>query len=185
MFEDLARALGIDAVREPDEFTQSFLMTVDGRTFEVRHEYRASRHRGGSEGYRGPTGHLLITSTPLSGERWEMHQVDIVPGGAPSLFGDAPHKTGDEAFDRRFLVRQDGIPVRDTWLDQATRAAFGSFFDTPGATGPAWVQEQRLQHFIRAPWKGIDGPVLRALLQKQAALADALERTARRRDGAF
>lgn len=173
-FAALADALGAATTRR-DEFTEWFAAEVDGRRFEVRRELRT---RGGGSSYRGPTGYLLITSTPLSGRRWEMHQIEIVPGRLPSIFGAAPLATGDETFDARFMVRQDGDPVREGWLDSATRAAVTAFFDTPGVTGSVWVEEQALRHLAPEPWDGIDPTSLRALLHQQALLATALERTA-------
>jgi hypothetical protein len=41
-----------------------------------------------------------------------------------------------------------------------------------------WVKEQRLLHIVSAPWDGIGGSALRALLHQQAAVATAFERTA-------
>ncbi len=175
-FAALADALGASATGR-DEFTQWFAIDVDGRRFEVRRELRV-RGSGGGSSYRGPTGYLLITSTPLAGSRWELHQVEIAPGRRPPIFGAAPVTTGDEAFDTRFLVRQDGEPVRERWLDAATRAAITAFFDAPGATGSVCVEDQALRHVATEPWDGLDPASLPALLRQQAMLASALERTA-------
>jgi hypothetical protein len=173
---DLARAAGAPTTRG-DEFTEWFTMTVEGRPFEVRREFHSRGGRSGSS-YRGPTGHLLVTSTPLAGSRWELHQVDITPGQVPTFFGGPPLPTGDATFDGRFVVMQDGVPVRDGWLDAPTRAAVTAFFDLLAATGPVWVRQQRLQHLAVETWTALDLPGLTALLRQQAALATALERTA-------
>lgn len=173
-FAALAAAAGVATTRH-DEFTESLAQLVDGRRYEVRREFRV-RGRASSS-YRGPTGHVLVTATPLAGSRWEMHQLDIAPGRLPSLFGAPPLATGDAVFDGRFLVRQDGIPVRDNWLDGQTRAAVTAFFDTPGATGPIWVQGQQLVH-VMSPWLDVDHAALARLLAQQTQLASALERTA-------
>jgi hypothetical protein len=171
----LAAAAGASTTRR-DGFTEWFTIAVEGRPFEVRREFRV-RGRGSSS-YRGPTGHLLVTSTPLAGSRWATHQIDITPGRVPALFGGPPFRTGDTAFDGRFMVMQDGVPVRDGWLDAPTRAAVTAFFDLPAATGPVWVQDQRLQHLADATWRTLDLAALTVLLGRQAALATALERTA-------
>lgn len=173
-FAALAEGLGASTTRG-DEFTEWLSVEVGGRPFEVRRELRM---RGGGASYRGPTGYLLITSTPLASNRWAMHQVEVLQGRRPSLFGKAPLATGDEAFDARFLVRQDGDPVRDGWLDAPTRAAVTALFDTPGAAGSLAVEEQALRLLVTEPWDGIEPASLRALLHQQAALATALERTA-------
>lgn len=175
-FAGLAKDLGVPTVNEPDEFTQSFTTTVAGRSFLVSHEFRSGGGRHSS--YRGPTGHLLVTSTALAAGQWELHQVDIVPGRPPRWLGHALLETGDEVFDARFAVKQDGVPVRDRWLDRPTRAAISAFFDTAGVTGPVWIQGQKVMHLAYAPWKGIEGRSLRVLLENQGRLADALERTA-------
>lgn len=170
----LAAAAGAPTTRR-DAFTEWFTIAVDGRPFEVRWEFRV-RGRGSSS-YRGPTGHLLVTATPL-GSRWKTHQIDITPGRVPALFGGPPLRTGDTTFDGRFVVIQDGVPVRDGWLDAPTRAAVTAFFDLPAATGPVWVQDQQLQHIAGATWRTLDLAALTVLLRRQAELATALERTA-------
>ena len=169
-----ALAAGMPTTRR-DEFTEWFTIDVDRRSFEIRRELRV---RGRGSSYRGPSGHLLVTSTKLSGGRWEMHQVDITPERRLSPFGESPLSTGDPAFDRRFVVMQDGVPVRDGWLDAPTRAAITAFFDTPAATGPVWVQAGHLQHIAAAPWVDLDLAALTRFLSAQAELASALERTA-------
>jgi hypothetical protein len=169
----LASAAGA-ATTSRDAFTEWFTVEVEGRRIEVRRELR-STGRGSS--YRGPSGHLLITSTPLSSSRWEVCQIEFLQGRLPKFFGPPPLATGDPVFDGRFFLRQDGVPVREGWLDQPTRAAVTAFFDTPWANGRVWVQEQQLQHLM-SPWVGIDHESLVRLLRQQAALAAALERTA-------
>lgn len=171
----LATAAGAPTTRR-DEFTEWFTIEVDRRAFEVRRELRV-RGRG-TTSYRGPTGHLLITSTPLSGSGWEMHQIDVMPGRLPGFFGPTPLATGDTAFDNRFMTVQDGVPVREGWLDAPTRAALTTFFDAAGVTGRVWVQAQQLQHVAVEPWNVTDWATLHGLLRQQAALATALERTA-------
>lgn len=167
----LATAAGA-AVTRRDAFTEWFTITVEGRPFEVRREYRMR----GRSGYLGPTGHLLVTSTPLDGSRWELHQVDIATLKTAARRAGDP-VSGDAAFNARFGVRQDGVPVREGWLDAPTRAAVTALFDTPGVTGPVWVQGQRLQVLRPEPWADLDGPGLTRMLQAQAVLAAALERT--------
>jgi len=169
----LAAAAG-SPVTTRDEFAQWFTTTVEGRVFEVRHELRG---RGGGGGYRGPTGSLLVTSTPLSGSRWELHEIDIMRAGGLAWLAGATVPSGDASFDERFIVRENGVPVREGWLDAPTRMAIGALFDLPTATGPVWVQTQRVQHLHTGPWRDLDLPTLTALLQRQAALATALECT--------
>lgn len=175
-FERLAAACG--ATTTPvDGVTATFQLDVAGRRFEVRRDWHSRAMSAGSNSYRGPVGHLLVTATPLAGSRWELHQVDIATLATSARRG-SDLTTGDEAFDARFRVRQDGVPVRDGWLDAATRAAVTRLFDTPGVTGPVWVQGQWLQLLRPEPWTGLDdASSLTRVLEAQAALAAALERT--------
>ena len=87
--------------------------------------------------------------------------------------------TGDPDFDARFFVMEEGLPVRDGWLDEATRAQFARFFDQTPVEGAIWTREGELLFTIPEPWKGVDGPVMRSLLERQAALASVLEHKAR------
>lgn len=169
----LAQAAGATVHRQ-DTFTAWFTMTVDGRPFEVRRDYRAT---GKGSSYRGPTGHLMITSTPLAGTRWAMHQVDVMPFRLPKFLARLRRRTGDAAFDERFAVVTDGVPVREGWLDAPTRAAITAFFDPPVGDGRVWVREQRLQHLADFPSRGYDLATVTALCRRQAALAGAFERT--------
>jgi len=159
-----------------DWVTETFPLDLAGRRFEIRREWR-TRGQSSTHGYRGPVGHLLVTSTPLSGSRWELHQIDIATLDTAARRSTDP-TSGDAAFDARFRVRQDGVPVRDAWLDAATCAAVTALFDTPGVRGPVWVQGQAVQVLHQEPWWDIDLAALTRVLHAQAAVAAALERTA-------
>lgn len=174
-FDRLAGQAGA-AITPVDWVTATFPMEVAGRRFEVRREWHSRAYSTGSNSWRGPIGHLLITSTPLAGSRWELHQVDMASLSTAAR-RSSDLTTGDAAFDARFRVHQDGVPVRDGWLDAATRAAVARLFDAPGVTGPVWVQGQSLQVLRSEPWKDVDAASLRRVLEAQAALAVALERT--------
>ena len=174
LLEGLATDLGATAARGRDKWPVSFSTSVDGRAFTVSYDYRTGG-RGGS--YRGPGGHLLISSTPLSGSRWALHQVDIIPMSENRLLRALEAKIGAGSSDDRFRVVNGGVPVREGWFDADTRAAVTAFYDTTVARGPLWVKEQQVLHIVSAPWDGIDGLALRALLQQQAVVATAFERT--------
>lgn len=175
-FEQLAEQCRVTVV-PVDSVTAAFELNVAGRRFEVRRDWRSRAFSEGSNSYRGPIGHMLVTSTPLAGSRWELHQVDVATL-ATSVRRASDLLTGDEAFDARFRVRQDGVPVRDGWLDAATRAAVTRLFETPGVTGPVWVQGRSLQVLRPEPWTGLESQsALTRVLEAQAALAAALERT--------
>lgn len=151
-------------------------IVVDGRACDISYEIRLG---GSSSTYRGPRGDLLITATRMAGSRWSMHMVDIVPlEGVLARFVRGARPTGDPAFDERFAVVEDGLPVREGWLDAPTRAAIARFFDASPARGVLWIRDGQLQFLVSNPWTGLDGPAIRSLLQRQAVLATAIERTA-------
>jgi len=173
-FDAIVRGLG----QEPPAGSGvpvSCALTVDDRAFQIRYDIRLG---GGGSTYRGPRGDLLVTTTPMAGTRWGMHMIDITPlQGVLSRLVRSRRATGDAAFDERFAVVEDGLPVREGWLDAATRQEVARFFD--GAPpGLVWIRDGELQFLMQNPWTGLDGPVIRALLQRQAVLASALERTA-------
>ena len=169
---------GLDA-ELPASRDYPFVTRADaaGRSFQLRHDLRtSSRHSS----YRGPTGHLLITATRLAGSRWQMHQVDVQP--VPkwlSGLASRTRMTGDADFDGRFILREDGLPAREGWLDAPTRQAITHFFATASKPGALWIREGDLQFLTGQPWMDVDAPAVRRLMEAQAVLADALERTAR------
>lgn len=173
-FDDLARALRAQPPTGRG-WPVSFTVEAGGRAFEIRHDYRS---RSGS--YRGPAGYLLVTETKLAGTRWEMHQVDIlrIDSVWSRLMGATP-VTGAAGSNVRFGMKEDGVPVREGWMDDATREAVTRFFEAAPPFGVIWIKEGRLSYLLSGPWKGIDGPVLQAILERLVELATALERTAR------
>lgn len=177
--DDLARELG-QAPPTGRGWPAAFPIDAHGRAFEIEGDLRGSS-RGGS--YRGPHGYLLSTVTELAGTRWPKHQVDINRAeGRLARLLRGTRATGDPAFDARFMVTEDGFPVRDGWLDATMRQAIMAFFDGVPVPGLIWIHEGELQYLMQSPWTGLDGPALLALLQRQAVLASALERTAGGRD---
>jgi len=153
-----------------------FPISGDGRAFEIRHDFRS---RGKRSSYRGPTGYLLLIATRLAGTKWQMQQVDLTRlEGRLARLLTRTRLTGDSDFDARCVVVEDGVPVRDGWLDAATRQEVARFLSMAPAPGIVWIREGELLCIAEDPWAGVDGPFIRALLGRQAALAAALERTA-------
>lgn len=104
--------------------------------------------------------------------------MDEFVAGVQALPGWGQGRPRDATFDRRFIVWQDGVVVRDGWLDDPTRAAFTGLFDVPSMAdaGTVWVTAGRLQVFHDTP-KALDAQRLEALLGRVSTLATALERT--------
>jgi len=175
-FAALAAARGATITPGHDAFAASFSLAHAGRSFAVKRELRGGP-RGSS--YRGPRGHLLIVETPLAGSRWTSHGVDIAQRGSLAKVLTSPMKTGDTVFDDRFTVWQDGVPVREGWLDQPARSAVTAVFDLPAIAGDGtlWVQEGRLQFLSDRPGS-IDDAALASLVAAVATVAAQFERTA-------
>jgi hypothetical protein len=172
-FERLARALGTEAARGRDPWPLSFTVQVDGRAFEVHYDHFASNRLD-----LRPSGHVLVSSTLLSGSAWTLHEVDIVPGAVPRWLRPKHPTPGAAAQDAPFQVRSAGSPVRQGWFDTECRAAVTAFYALGREVGPMQVRAQTLTHHTSAPWPARDGESLRELLRRQAAVAEALERSA-------
>ena len=178
-FDEIARELSATPARI-SEWPITFPTRSGDRPFEVRYDLRVGSTRHSS--YRGPRGSLLITASRLAGTKWGMHQVDIAPIDKwLSRLVSSKRPTGDPNFDSRFVVTEDGLPVREGWLDAGTREAITRFFEGAPLPGVLWIREGELQFIMQDPWTGIDGKVLRGLLDRQAVLASTLDRTARGR----
>lgn len=175
-FDEIARGLGL-APATSSAWPITFSIGIGDRPFEVRHNVRRVSNRGAPS--PGPHGYLLTTACRLAGAAWSMQQVDIAPvDGRLSGLMSGKRATGDTEFDGRFIVTQDGAPVRDGWLDGGTRQSIARFFDHVPLPGLLWIRQGELQFIMQNPWKGIDGQAIRGLLERQAVLASALERTA-------
>ncbi len=154
----------------------TFPVTIGERAFEVRH---ALMYTSRNSSYRGPQGHLLITVTRLGGDRWPLHQVDInTMGKLLARLAGGVQTTGDADFDARFLVREDGLKVREGWLDADVRRQVMHIHEGIPSDSLISMQEGELRVTLREPWTGMDGAAVRSLLERQSGLAAALERTA-------
>ena len=125
---------------------------------------------GSADHVRGPRGRLFVVSTPLRVEAWVRHDLEV----------RQRHRHGD--WDVRFTRVESGVPVREAWLNAEVRQAVAHFFDHPLAVGLVRADRADLQHV--AYWSAIDdttdAAAVRELLARFAALADALDYTARR-----
>ena len=174
-FRAIAQAFGQAPTKRPND-VEGFTADVGSRRFDVRREYKGGGGRIGT--YRGPRGHLLITETALRGSGWSMHQIDICQADKRVWHPSAKRSlTGDTAFDSRFLVVEDGLSVRNGWLDGPTRVAVARFFEAVPLAGPIWIREGRMAYLMQS-WKDVEGGAIRSLMEQQSALADALGRTA-------
>lgn len=173
-FKAIAHALGAPLPKTM-RWPVTFPITVDERAFEVRYNLMFTSR---NSSYRGPQGHLLITATRLGGNRWPVHQVDIsTMNKLLARMAGGVYATGDSEFDARFLVREDGMKVREGWLDAAVRRQVTHLYDGIPSDSLIAMHEGELRVILREPWTGMDGAAVRSLLERQRALAIALERT--------
>ena len=176
-FDSIARGLG-QAPATSSPWPLRFPVVSSDRPFELRYDVRRPSSKGSS--YRGPHGYLLIAASRLAGTGGSTCQVDITPVDKRlSRLVRGNRTTGDADFDRRFIVTQDGSPAGVGWLDGSTRQDIARFFDQVPRPSLLWIRQGELQCIMQHPWTGIDGQVMRGLLERQAVLASALERAAR------
>lgn len=136
---------------------------MEGRSADVRSEHRGGSGRGGGTWY-------VVTSVPLQGVS-ELHSVDIRPRwrrrGAVETAED---------FERCFAVNDAGYPLRDGWLNERVRRAIAHFYALELPLYLLSIEEGRLIHRSPLSLRQIDGALLRDLLARQVAVAEALER---------
>jgi hypothetical protein len=165
-YDAIAGALQRTPVEEPDG-SRRVEVEVAGRTLALR----AVVVGGSGSSVRGERGRLWLLETPLRVTRWEMHDVGI------------RQRRREADFERRFAVRESGVPVRDGWLGGPVRQVLPAFFDSPLAVGTMRVDRGRLQHV--ASWSSVpDAPSpadVRALLERFSAVADGFDNAASRR----
>jgi hypothetical protein len=151
-FDGIARGLELS----PSTSTAwpiAFPVSLGDRACEVRYDVRRVSSRGVPS--PGPHGYLLTTACRLAGTAWSVHEVDIAPvDHRLSRLVSGKRATGDPDFDGRFVVTQDGTPVRDGWLDDGTRQAIARFFDDVPLPGLLWIRQGELQFIMQNPWKG-------------------------------
>jgi hypothetical protein len=133
--------------------------------------------------YRGPRGHLITIATTINQPAFSMHQFDIsrLRLRAHAISGAKRTMSGDGPFDDEFRVIEDGLPGSDRWLNASVRQAVRDLFAALPSNAVVWLQENELTALISTPWPPFDRAALEALLEKQSALARALEHSAARR----
>lgn len=160
-FAALARSLGSEVARE-GEFLSRFPVEIAGRMFDVRLQHL----RTGSGKSAG--GWYVVTRVALQGVS-ELHSADIRPR-LRRILGGKPR-----GFEEDFTLIDAGYPLRAGWLTDRVRGAIAHFYALELPPDPLVIEEGRLVHRARGPVQRFDGPLLRELLTRQAAVAAALE----------
>ena len=164
-FAALAGSLGGEVVREGPSLAR-FLVEVDGREVEVRHQ-----HFGKGAGTSWAPGWQVITSVALRGVS-QLHSTRI----APRWRRPRAHEPADGAFDDHFKVRDFGMPLRQGWLGPRVRAAIAQLYALDLPLAPLDLEEGRLLHRGDERLLRLDAARMRELLARQVALGAALER---------
>lgn len=163
-FAALAQSFDRRPVPEGDSLWR-FLVAINGRTFEVRHQYIS-----GATGAGWAAGWYLVTQTDLQGVS-DLHSFEIRARTRRGQVID-PY---DPEFEKRFTVRDSGYPPREGWLNQRVRAAIAEFYALDLPLNPLSVEEGRLVHRSHLSVKRFSDDVLRELLVQQGAVAAVLE----------
>jgi hypothetical protein len=160
-FAALARSLGGEVVRE-GEFLSRFPVEIAGRMFDVRLQHIGRGSSGGAGGW------YVVTRVALQGVSG-LHSVDIRPR-LRRILGVEPR-----GFEEDFTLVDAGYPLRAGWLTDHVRGAIAHFYALELPPDPLVIEEGRLIHRAQSPVQRFDGPLLRELLTRQAAVAAALE----------
>jgi hypothetical protein len=164
-FVEMAERLGAPVERQ-GKFLSRFSVEAAGRTFEVR-----DQHISGSTGAGWTPDWYLVTETKLRGVS-ELHAVEI----RPRAQGKASAASGSSALDEIFEIRDSGYPLPEGWLGGEVGRALLAFYAVPLYLEPLRLEESRLLHCSRHLLGKLGADGLRSLLERQAAVAKALER---------
>ena len=164
-FAALAQSFGSRVVREEKSLSR-FPVEVDGRSFDVRYQLIG---RGVGSGGWTP-GWYVVTEVPLQGVS-ELHSAEIRARGKRPQSID-PH---DPDFEKYFTVHDAGYPLRQGWLNTHVRGAIAHFYALELPLDPLGIEEGRLIHRANVPVQRLDGALLREILTRQVAVANALE----------
>lgn len=144
------------------ENAKRFSVVVGDRKLQV-----ADGYRGGGIGSPGRASRYLTIATVLRGRSWDLHSVRIVKrffarSGAP--------------FERRFRVEDLGLPMPDRWLTEEVRAGVEAMFAAGVAAAVIEIDAGALVHQAMASPLALTPATLDSLLERQVALARAIER---------
>lgn len=182
-FAKLAQALG-GKITVVDKFEDRFEVTVGQRVF-VATQKLISRSGG-----RSSSSLYLLTTTPLC-DAWQSHYLDVHPLGQLGgwLMGRLLKKqpshsaANSNSLGTRYAVTDQGI-LPSGWMNEAVREAIRGFYE--GAPVLPLVNDAQLEasegqltQRMLVPDK-LKADDWRVLLQRQAAVADALDIAARR-----
>jgi hypothetical protein len=181
-FEKLAQALG-GKLTEVDEFEARFEVTISQRTFVLTQKLISRSGSRSSSLY-------FLTSTPLHSS-WQSHFLNVTPLGKIGgwlmgrlLKSKASHPAANgDSFSTRYAVTEQGI-LPSGWMDEAVRQAIRGFYE--GTPVLPLVDDARLEageglltQRMLVPDK-LKADEVQILLQRQTAVADALDSAARR-----
>mgnify|MGYP007117520580 CR=1 FL=1 len=169
-FDALAQAYRC-TVESTDGSGRYFTLNVHNRDFKVAQALDDGAH-------------CLITSTPLNSEGWRQHAVQIGSGEWCPPAGSSMQlvRSGDERFDREFVVTERGVGLPGNWLDREVRSLVRQVFALPMKRPSLRAEAGRLAH--HTPWHDneITPRALEELMRRMGWLSHALD-IAAMRDG--
>lgn len=163
-FRALAAHRGVSVESTPTH-VRRFAVTIGERTVDVLDEFR-----GNARGSVSRTSRYFTTATPLRGRGWDLHSVRI---------GKRFRAKSGDPFEQQFKVEEFGLPLPERWLNADVRAGVEAVFAVgiPGGTIELDAGELVQRSFASAV--EVTPQMLDALLERQVALADAVERARR------
>jgi hypothetical protein len=171
-----------------DKYEQRFEFAVNERNFVVSEKLVTT-----GTGKSASTSYKLITTTALPSKSWQLQFFRVRPRGSVEnwlvnkLLARAgkplTNASGDD-FASQFSVENVGGGLPDNWLDQSAKEAIKNFYVQPEDLATldleALTAEQgQLEHRLRTPYKTLNSDNLKALLIRQARVADALDEAVR------
>lgn len=150
--DSLAVAFGSKAAHGPDA-TSRFAADVRGRRCEIAHGYRSRTMDG-----RYLRGTRLIVTVPLR--------------RVSDIYNLSFLLRNDERATESLSVSSSGYSPREGWIAEPLREAIFDFYDAAGGRGPLNLEGSMLTYAIS---RRISGPALREVVERQLAVAGAIE----------
>lgn len=191
-FAVLAAAFGA-AVTKVDKFEQCFETTVGERAFVVTEKLVST-----GTGKSSSSSYKFISSTTLAGKAWESHFFTVRPRGSVELWlvkkllsrskkplaQKLEGTLHEGSFSSDFTVVYDRGVLPPNWLNSSAKDAIRAFYVQPESVAKLDLEalnaeSGRLETRLSTPYKKLNASNLKALLERQARVADAIEAAVR------
>jgi hypothetical protein len=187
-FAALAAGFG-SSVTIVDKYEQRFEFAVNERNFVVAEKLVTT-----GTGKSSSSSYKLITTTALRSKAWQLQFFRARPRGSVENWlvnkllaraGKPPTNASGDDFASQFSVENGGGGLPENWLNQSTKEAIKNFYVQPEHLAAldleALTAEQgQLEHRLSTPYKTLNADNLKALLTRQAGVADSFDEAVRR-----